>query len=243
MGVRFITDQAGLDIPAGDYVNAVSPETLDGAWFMGREIGASARNRVRGKPNAAVIGSPVINPYSCQFQGGEAFLRTALQVGPTVSFMMVAKGVDTHVDLAHQPLLVGTSGANPQEGASIYRTAGNLRLQNILKDGSDASATNTTDVDLASADTAWRCFFGRIGLTGQLLADLTSNTIVTEVNTGLTRVTGAYPLHIGGSEGSTLKGKSEIACVLVWHSEVSPEMRTEQRARLQALYAPRGITF
>lgn len=156
------------------------------AWhFLNTDLVKAARNYAPGKPNAKVIGEPIIQPNFMQFKSLSNFLQTQVMESAAMTIFAVVRCFDTMADDAHKAMFLGTfrndaaAGGGETFGVSMY-------TNNPTSLIGAASKGNTVDNDTASGAGLSNHDFSKFALVVQEVSAGTAPTRITNATTGVT---------------------------------------------------------
>ena len=212
---------------------------LESLNMMGGGVNQSARNLAKNTTRgpATPYGTPVVNDYWMGLKTGSAWYELPFGDFESTTLMVVARSTDTNAAAATQPVFLGTSDGT-SSGASLYVGSSSADRTIAYYASGSASASNNPGAGL----TGWSMLVGRIGPTGTKTKNMADNDEGTGANPGGARVLGNR-LKIGGGQGSSFAGMSDIAFAAVWSREISDAEATAAYNQVKAFYALRGITI
>ena len=204
------------------------------------------RNFVHGKPNASVVGAPVVSRESVHFKGGANYLTTSIAETADFTFYIVCKSADAIDSNATKPSYLGNDYAKIDEqlvAGVVLRSSPNDTTDGLVM---TAPRIDGTTVDNGSVwfkgheHATWSLIWGRCDGLVTELHNVTQNLSAVKTFTH-PRKTNDNKVLIGSGR-SSYTGESDISRV-VWVSRAHDAAEVEQMvAFMRAQAAARGIT-
>lgn len=215
LGLSIIT--SGADNRENARIWAGAP-TFDGVEFIhlfGRSLEQSVRNLAPGKPDAHVMGSPIVaDDY---LQGGDAtdFIQTWTRDWESGAYIVVARAAEELEDDNFEtlPMLIGTADQFADAGSALYASTETKWRQNGYY--TISSEPNAEVADNPSTMDQWSLLIGEFSPSLVALANMTGTPDRGTVVPGSTaRLLGHQRIGILGNTGAYRKGRCEVALAI-----------------------------
>lgn len=245
MGVKIISNSpAPWNVP----VSVPVTRGLEGWFTFDTDSSRFAINRVKGKPKAQVIGTPVAYPTHGRFKGMTNYLRTAIPETDEFTFLVVGKAVVAPTGNVDGVALVASYLGDPvAPGITGYPAGANLFLRSAAggtaaaarSDGAGGSVPDMVGIPNGSP-TSWRILVARAKSgEGTKFFDLTNNTVGIGTDTRQ-RILNNRTLQIG-SAYKDFNGESDISSVAIFSKALTDAEINATAALMRVRMARLGI--
>lgn len=203
------------------------------------------RNFVQGKPNAVVVGAPVVSRHSVHCQGNAAYLSTSISETEDFTFYIICKSGDAIDSNATKPSYLGNDYLNVDNqlvAGIVLRSSPNDTTDGLVLTASRSSGPTVENGSVwfkgHNHDT-WSLIWGRCNGLVTELHNVTQNLSSVKTFTS-PRMVNSNKVLIGSGR-SSYTGHSDISRV-VWVSRAHGDAEVEQMIDyLRSQAAARGI--
>ncbi|MBV2148630.1 hypothetical protein KRZ98_10065 [Sphingobium sp. AS12] len=250
----------GLEIVSGaalflpDCAELIMPATLgDGLetlLMLGWGLDYAERNYARGKPDVAIVGTPVAHDGYLSLKSSVNYLREPVNdTGGAVTLGFIARDTDTQADNAHRFFFGGSfsTASADTTGASIFTNADDSATFTVrYTNGTGVSRNPAVSVPQGQ----FRAIFGSTSGTGAdgsaeddpLISELRGNLSATQsLAAGYSRVGSGLPWTIGSAPVTPFQGTGDMAIAARWSRDLSEAEKAAFWTWAQACLAEFGI--
>lgn len=252
MGVELIS--VGSTAPW--YTKVSSPVTrgLEGWFCFDTDISRIGFNRAPGKPDASIVGQPVVKTGHVEFKSLSNYLNTSIPESADMTVLLVGKSISIPnaspaTSFETTPMFFGTyvgpsalPGYSQSNGMSLYSNRpGVLYAGAARDDGTGANQQAVIAASMAEEPNSWALHAMRIGNSIPTdLFNLTTNQKSTRVNANI-RVPSTNNLRIGGAYYQ-FAGEVAISQVVVFSVALTNDEINKIAALMRTRAARLGIT-
>jgi hypothetical protein len=251
----------GLEIVSGaavfipDCAELIMPGTLGNGLetllMLGWGLDYASRNYARGKPDVAIVGTPVAHGGYLSLKSSVNYLRETINdTGGAVTLGFIARDTDTQVDNTHRFFFGGSfsTASADTTGASIFTNADDSATFTArYSNGSTGVSRNPA---IAVPQGQFRALFGSTAGNG-VDGSTEDDPLVSELRAGLSasqslaagysRIGSGLPWTIGSSPVTPFQGTGDIAIAARWSRDLSEAEKSAFWAWSQACLAEFNI--
>lgn len=241
-GLRITVPDQTIYRQRGRWRPPIDEDGWEGAFFLGSASGFSQVNRIGGKADATVVGTPTESDHYLSIQSSANYLQTSILEPTEGTYIAVVKSADTLADSAHRPIWIGDFNGSAAPNATLAEVGVNsARMTTAYTVAAVASGSTATIVDDSDA---WKCLIADFGAAGLAIYDMTAAVSATTAAPGSsTRTTPTQNLRIGSGVNNTFQGIGDIAFAGILSRRITSDERTTLYDLLQDYYAARSITI
>jgi hypothetical protein len=221
------------------------PAGLQFLHIMTGGLSLALRNWADGMPAASVGGAPAESAGHLDFVSGSSWLQTQMSETADLTFLSVARSLDTLADLAHDPILIGNyAGGGDLVGVALFQGANNSNMNSRSTNGT-VRATNAAGIADGAPGANWACRIGSTGTgLGSAVYQMTTGVqVVAAPAAGYTArsLTNANKVRIGSGYDTAFKGSSQHVVAAAWNRVLTADERAAAYQWAKALSASVGI--
>lgn len=193
---------------------------LEAVHFLSDSLVRSARNYVRGKPSASVVGAPAVGNGFLSMVGGSAYLQTAIAETNEQTFIAIVRNTDTLADDAHRPTFVGNYRGPWTAHDDLLSAGAGMMITSLTQTSlyigrsADGATLSNQVFNSTMIPTAFQMLVGRVSETGASLWNLTTNVRPADTTNNSPRARNINK-HLIGSAYSRYLGKSDMALAAI----------------------------